>query len=328
MKDIAWIGEGGVSDEVRSRMYAKKLSIGRKCHYIKLPRQVNIKEYMIDVDCAIFCRPTVPELISAYRTRGIKIVVDWDDDYWSIPKEHPGYKGVGRGNPELLNRVAQCLEQADLLTFSTEELAKRFERFQKPYHIVPNGWDQDNRNWFVNRRAYSSHVTFGWTGTITHLEDFNIALNPLLRVLKRDTNTRIIIGSDIRIYKLFKDIPEIRKVYYPMVEYEIYPYAIGCYNIFIVPLLDTEFNRAKSDIKLVDAGAVGIPFVASRMPVYSEWPGGGLFANTNDEWYDALNRLSKDRDLRESLGREGHELALKRESTNIAKTWSSIIESL
>jgi glycosyltransferase involved in cell wall biosynthesis len=80
------------------------------------------------------------------------------------------------------------------------------------------------------------------------------------------------------------------------------------FDIGIMPLDDTEWNRAKCGFKLVQYGAVGAPAVASPVGVNSEIVQDGrtgYLAAGTEEWCEGLRRLIDDRASREKMGRAG-----------------------
>ena len=60
----------------------------------------------------------------------------------------------------------------------------------------------------------------------------------------------------------------------------------------MIPLEDTPFNRSKSWVKGLEACAMGLPFVASKLPEYESLGVGRLVdqrkPNADQEWIDAL----------------------------------------
>ena len=106
----------------------------------------------------------------------------------------------------------------------------------------------------------------------------------------------------------------------------VYPAMFAFFDIFLAPLIDDVFNRAKSDLKLVDGGARGIPCIASPLPMYSDWAGGVLFANSDSEWENQLLKLIDNRELREALGKEGRERAKTRTIDKIGERWEGVIQ--
>ena len=86
------------------------------------------------------------------------------------------------------------------------------------------------------------------------------------------------------------------------------PGLISNFDISVMPLLDTEFNRGKAGQKLVESMAMGIPVIASEVGenkyIVSHGEDGFL-ASTVEEWVESFRTLLHDPDLREKLGLRG-----------------------
>jgi glycosyltransferase involved in cell wall biosynthesis len=97
-------------------------------------------------------------------------------------------------------------------------------------------------------------------------------------------------------------------------DYDKYMANLRNIDIMLCPLAPTIFNMSKSDIKLVEAGAWGIPGLAPRYITYTRnWveEETTLFYSNADEFKYQLDRLVKDHDLRKRLGRNSLEYVAK-----------------
>jgi glycosyltransferase involved in cell wall biosynthesis len=282
-----------------------------------------------NLDAVIFSRPHQDTLLMAYKRMGVPVIVDMDDDFHSIPESHPGYKYVGFGDPIMMTKLENCIALADHLVVTTEELRKRMSKFRgdsyENIHIIPNGWSMRDPYWMSNRSIFKNRIVIGWGGTITHREDFQMCIQPIKKILREHPEAMISIAGDPEIYRLFATVKEKQKMFFPMFPYDLYPIVLSCWDIMLAPLLNDEFNKAKSDIKLVDAGAKGIPFIASDMPVYQEWTKGGVLAK-DDEWYEALKLLVENEDIRKGYGADGKKASRIREMLELGEKWREVID--
>jgi glycosyltransferase involved in cell wall biosynthesis len=79
-------------------------------------------------------------------------------------------------------------------------------------------------------------------------------------------------------------------------------------HIGIMPLPDDEFVRGKCGLKLIQYMACGLPVIASPVGVNRELVEegkNGFLAATEDEWFEKLDKLIRDSELRMSLGTAG-----------------------
>lgn len=327
---VLFVGEGTVSDSVRCELPAthlNKIDVEAKFTIIEWrDRPVMPLE---GFDAVILSRPHHDSLMLAYKRMGVKLIVDMDDDFHAIPETHPGYQDVGRGDPYYLSKLDNCIYLADMVTTTTSLLRERLLPLNKNIRTIPNGWSADNFNWLVRRSIHRDRFVFGWGGTITHREDFKICVKPLQRILKEHSEAMVCIVGDVEIYKMLAGVHEKQKMFIPMMPYFIYPVSLSLWDVLLAPLIDNEFNQAKSDIKLVDAGAKGIPYICSDICIYRNWPDAGhKIPNEEDAWYQAMTSLISSPTLYAQFAREGQQAARMREMNNLAKVWKGIIEEV
>jgi SAM-dependent methyltransferase len=110
-----------------------------------------------------------------------------------------------------------------------------------------------------------------------HLTLFFAALNrgrdwaPLMTALNEVARA---VGDRLRFHVMYDEaffnaLETPHKRFDPMADYAAYMRALGEAEIAFMPLADTEFNRAKSDLKFIEAGAARVAALASHV-VYGE----------------------------------------------------------
>ena len=80
-------------------------------------------------------------------------------------------------------------------------------------------------------------------------------------------------------------------------------------NVLVAPLCDNNFNRAKSDLKYIEACALGIPAVCQDLDTYQNAPYRFV---TGDEMIDQIDAVTKDKSTYMKIGRAGNRLAQTR----------------
>ena len=90
-----------------------------------------------------------------------------------------------------------------------------------------------------------------------------------------------------------------------------YPQKMGSMNIDIavVPLIDSAYNRCKSNLAYLEWSALKIPTVLS--PTENQKGMVALEASSNYDWYNALEKLIKDRKYRLKLGEDAYQFVKK-----------------
>src|ERR1700742_3342480 len=103
------------------------------------------------------------------RSSSCALVVDLDDDMWSIPPDNPAHR---LASPVLLERLDNCLGYADLVTVSTTYLAEKVSEHTKtPIRVVPNCVPGALVH-RPHRSVRGRKITVGWSGSGTHLGDW------------------------------------------------------------------------------------------------------------------------------------------------------------
>jgi len=320
-KGIAFIGVGEVSDGIRLGVPVAGLAVlGKLATVARSAAQLDLARF----DTLVFSRPqlsaTAPREIELAQRSGSRVVIDLDDDFYAIPPDHPGYHGVGPGNPARLQALERLLAQADLVVVATPALAERYAPLTRHVTIIPNGWSRSNPLW---EQPLATHESFniGWAGTPTHRADLALLADDVVAFMRRTPAGHLIIGGDPVAWRMFADLPEARRTFVPMLPFEQYPNLLAQFDVLLAPLCANAFNEAKSDIKLLEAGIRRIPWVASPRAAYMAWGDGGLFADAPGEWLKALVQLEQDPALRVRLSAAGRALAEQREAAQIARLW-------
>ena len=115
-------------------------------------------------------------------------------------------------------------------------------------------------------------------------------LNQLLsNCLPKYSNVQLHIVGILDIPKDMKPF-ENQIVTHDYVDWDKLPALISEVDINLAPLVDSIFNRAKSEIKWIEAALVKVPTVASKIGAFSDAVVDGetgLLA-TDEEWFDKL----------------------------------------
>jgi glycosyltransferase involved in cell wall biosynthesis len=140
----------------------------------------------------------------------------------------------------------------------------------------------------------------GWIAGLTHAADAELlAIGVTLeRLLATYGDLRVAtIGLDLKLrsdrYHNLERVPFARLAH-----------AAAAFDIGIAPLADIPFNAARSNVKVKEYAALGIPWLASPLgPYCGLGPEQGGMLVADGEWEPALMRLIEDRGARRRLGR-------------------------
>jgi glycosyltransferase involved in cell wall biosynthesis/SAM-dependent methyltransferase len=261
------------------------------------------------------------ELFSHVRRGGGLVIADFDDLVFdpSIIHEIDGFRMLPeRERPEYIQGVLgyrSMVDEADLVTCPTEFLANCVRQMGRPARVIRNSLDlaqmrlADELTGQTPRRRDVVEIAY-FSGSNTHQADFAQAAGSIERVLAERPQTVFTVVGHL-------DLPDSWRRFGRRVRrLGFMPYldllrATAMVDINIAPLVvGNDFCEGKSELKIFEAGVVGVPTVASATASYSAAVTDGVdgfLASTADEWYEKLRTLIDDSELRKSMGSAARE---------------------
>jgi glycosyltransferase involved in cell wall biosynthesis len=318
-----------------------------------------VTEKIMEADIILIPRPQDDrwfDLIKVAQKNGKIIVADFDDHPFVISPFNPAYRHYGTSefdykwpdgtvtpiwkNGEKEFHVDEnitrqdyfkaAFKRADMISTTTPELQDIFLKLNKSSVVLPNLIDFAL---YPKLECVKKEIRIGWQGGVSHYEDLYMLAPAIKEIIKKYDNVKFIFLGDVRFYGLFKDIPRDRIEWHPWVQNVVYPYKLVTLNLDIVlcPLLDNEFNRNKSAIKYFEYSAIRIPTIASNVSPYSPVmvnEENGLLIS-DDQWFDAMERLIKDKELRNKLSDKAFENVYQNHNADkFAYLWRDAYEKL
>jgi len=312
-------------------------------------------ERLEETDAVIFYRvaavPQIIEAIIAANVRGIPTFYEIDDllfDENLFPPPFESYAGqisyeqyssMATDVPLLSHAMSLCR----FGLASTTALAQCMEP-----HFA-------NRKVFVHKNAFGSlHAEmsalppakknptdqppitiFYGSGTKAHKEDFHQIAEPVFVKLHQKYGAKIqfLILGHITMTPELESLGDQLELMEPIWDTEDY------WNLFretadinLAVLSKSLVTDTKSEIKWLEAAMFGIPSVVSKTATYAEVITDGetgLLCDDQDDFYQAIDRLIEDKDLRIRIGEAARETVLKDYSINSqAENIKSILKGL
>ena len=249
----------------------------------------------------------VDRLVGTLGAMGAALVVDVDDAFVAMD-DHPEAAVYRPLNAVIERAIAAAAET----WFSTPELARLYAHVAHRHAIMPNMLDPRIwRDWRNARPAPfgRSAVRMLYMGTNTHGADFAL-LRPALERLAEERPgcfelTLVGVGHDIDGAPwLYRQSPPGDMIAYP--RFVRWLRSQGPYDVGLAPLVETPFNRAKSDIKLLDYLALGMLPVVQDCPAYRLDPDADRVARHASDWFETLRGVIDDRDAARDCAATGH----------------------
>ena len=246
------------------------------------------------------------KIINKARSLNKPVVYDIDDLLFQLPDNHPDRKT--QHYTESLLPIMQSIVDADFVTVTTSELKHQIQQFNSNVVVLPNYFDDLlwNLKPPLHKPKINIPIIIGYMGTESHEEDINFITPVLVDFLNKYTNEIEIHFWGAKPPNQLLEFVSVK--WYPSLTYNYVDFTTFFQkqnaDIFIAPLIDNQFNRAKSPLKFFEYTALGAPIVFSQLEPFSTIitnGHNGLFAKNHDEWFGDLERLIEDHDLRQKI---------------------------
>ena len=257
------------------------------------------------------------QVIKILRSKGVGVVIDMDDDLTAIHRKNKAWLNYHpkSNTPYSWRNAEQACRDATLVTVSTSTLLKIYAKHGRGM-TIPNFVPAR----YLKIQRQPQDPAFGWAGTTqSHPADLKVCGKAVQQLLDEGYAFKVVgPPSDVRNELRLTKEPN----YTGVVSIHAWANAMAQLDVAMAPLEVSAFNHSKSALKIIEAMAVGVPFVASPRTEYrrvAAESGGGLLAETPKEWYLKIKQLMDDEVMRKELGEAGR--AYMQTQTIEANAW-------
>lgn len=256
------------------------------------------------------------DLIELRKKYGFKLVVDVDD-YWILNHDHLMFDSFNESG--FASKLIHHMREADMVTCTHERLAEAISVHNPNVIILPNAIPY-NESQFNGERYATDTVKIFWAGGITHDQDLKILEAP---IKKLTGNVQMVLGGYAdsneteryywgRMADYFTNQRQLTHTIFRGVEvfnyYDLFKYA----DIMVIPLVKNNFNKYKSNIKILEAAGKAVPVIVSAVHPYLGFPDDAVnYVKDRSDWLKHLQRLIDNKDLRDEQGVKLHEFCQK-----------------
>lgn len=272
-----------------------KLGSGCDYHRVVMPFEGNTIQPTHDVLVfnRIFSRGA--DEVKRLKAQGVRIVVDLDDFYDLNPEHYLASVFVSHSA-----NIIEMLKLADVVTVTTELLASKIRHLNSNVVVIRNCLPFDTGQFTLSDDVTSS-TPLVWAGGASHEPDLALVANSfednLLTIAGYETYPQARPGSHHYLTsqewaKVKRKMP--RANYIPAVKcLGNYMDVYDGHKIAIAPLVDNGFNACKSNLKILEAGAKGLPIVCSKvLPYFNPVDAQAVFyAESKAEWHYEIVKL-------------------------------------
>lgn len=266
------------------------------------PVPVDPYEYLegraVDLDLAIVQRTALPreiteDFVSKAEDTNVPVILDLDDDLIGMSAVHPDFDTLG----EWRDALRHLARHASAITVSTEPLKERLEEASEDVFVVPN--QLDGHLWLAGPQGTTPNREAGETLNLVYFGGPNSEdeLGIMEKVLQEagDWLSLTVVGgapsgsigwcNHVTVPPASREYPQFAR----------WLRSLGrSFDAVVLPLVDSPSNREKSDLKYLEAAAMGLPVLCSDVQAYSsvvDQQTGILVGPDVSDWVDALLAL-------------------------------------
>jgi SAM-dependent methyltransferase len=241
---------------------------------IRLPK--DMQPGILILHRQIMHEPEYIQSIEALIEKGWMMVADMDDDPYHWPKyiesDFYAFRGV------------------HAVTVSSEHLAEIIRKFNTNVQVFENAVLS-----IPHREVSKSEKLRIFFGALNRKADWLPIIEGVKQAaLENKDEIEFVVVHDKEFHDALPDT--VAKTFMPTLGIEKYTEVLATCDIALLPLNDTPFNRCKSDIKLIECASAQVAVICSdtvyaTKPEHHEFV---VFANTQEEWREAITKLIKD----------------------------------
>jgi glycosyltransferase involved in cell wall biosynthesis len=309
---------------------------------VRYLRQPNLK-------CCIYIRcaadQELEEHIDYHRTRGTKIICDFDDFVFdpTIISKIDGVRHLPDNDRRQyiagMRLYRKMLELSDLALLSTDPLQRFASGLAKRTHVLKNfplqNAIQAAKEILEHNNPENANFRIGYfSGTLTHQRDFMQCVDGLTAYLRETPGAKLVLVGHLDA----NEFPELVSLesqieHIPFLPYDQMIETISTCSVVLAPLeIGNEFCEAKSELKFFDAALVKVPTIASKTEVFEkciQHGKTGFLAESAIDWYSALKVLGMSRKFVNEIGQRANEYVLSEYSfKNMVSTMADALDKI
>lgn len=273
--------------------------------------------------------PWQARILRRMRNSGAKVVINVDD--WILGLANMG-ENHGYSKQFSQKRVQQAnlsmLREADGVFASTPWLMERVRSINPTVFEAPNGLDlRRYRRYWKNKPYNPEKIVLGWAGGTGHRGAFASIAGAVNNILHIYPQTELHFVGDSYIEFIDKKYAG-RVKHYAWSDLHFYPRNLAGFDINLAPAQDNDFYRAKSQLRVYEAAAMGTPTVGH--PMYSDIEAHGIgfvYEDPTDLAYK-VGKLVTDHELRAEMSSRSVGYSQLISIENRVEPWKTAIQMM
>lgn len=323
---IALIASGDGAN-ARYRVFGPAVALSERGHRVFASVFANMRDpnALLDFDVVLGWRMHDEFFTRVARLlgeRNVGFVWDNDDNFLALERRNDRNTQFMKslGGRRLLADMNTLMELANIVTTPSAGLAAHYrERIETDVRVVENYVAP------IDARSTPSkpqRIVVGWVANKEHETDVErLGLGAAMeRLLERHPHVQVAtIGCSL-------GISHERYHFIRGVEFEDLRSFVRQFDVGLAPIADSAFNRSRSNVKVKEYAALGVPWLASPIGPYEglgQDEGGRLVPD--DRWLEEVERLVLDDKARRKLAKRAARWASRQTVEGNVHVWEATL---
>lgn len=266
------------------------------------------------------------DLIKDLQANGTKVLFEIDDYVHGISKmiDHDFRAFFDKQRMAITEAI---MRECDGMIVSTEFLQKKYRRFNPNTYLCENALDLNRYDLTIPERKT---INIGWAGATGHKKAVEPWLHQVIGIMRMHPETAFVSVGQPFAMAVQQILGEGRAIAVPFAQIEQYPAAMTMFDIALAPAGHGAFFRGKSDLRWLEAGALGVPIIADNV-VYPKITNGvdGFVVQHAQQVSPILRQLVTDEELRTTVGQNARRYVMEnRAFPDAADQWLRAFEDI
>jgi len=277
---IAYLLPGRPDGCTRYRMHQQMKAIAQNYRKFRVfPTTTFTMDHFYFSDILMTLQPRTPNMGKRYKVwdiaklNNMKISVDYNDDVFNIPPSNQA--SIEEDTREELKEM---IEKADAISVSTWPMRDVVNKYNSNIAIIPNYFDlhnykdllvtaEDARRRWLDR---DKKTIVAYVGSANHTEDQDVFFDAITQIMRERSNVEVAVFgfASEKLEREFGSRFHLVK-FTGLNSYYAEMYNMGI-DILCPSLIESNFNKCKSNIKWLEGSLVGASLISSPIPAFSE----------------------------------------------------------
>jgi len=240
---------------------------------------------LVDAPVLIIHNLSDPDLLPVVRkrkARRLQTIYELSDNFM-YSNAHRAEAAI-TGVPDEHITILELLKLCEVVIVNNEKLAALVRPLASHTVVLP---DYIKASRFGElKRENSQTFTVGWSGSTRDLPEFQQIAPSLKKWLARSRNVKFIVMGPRACLDLLKGFPKDKIDFRPQGSYSQYLTFMDELVVGLAPLLENEFNRCRSDIKMLEYASRGVIPICQNFGSYAS-------SGVEMEWLPLFNAANE-----------------------------------